>query len=62
MAGGVAAAGGAVELHVFARMWHVWPMWGTFPEALDALDRAAVFVQRVCARTLDAQFGEVASA
>jgi monoterpene epsilon-lactone hydrolase len=40
----IAEAGGHCALHVFDDMWHVWPMWGDFPEALDALDRVATFI------------------
>ena len=40
----IAEAGGHCELHVFDDMWHVWPMWGDFPEAIDAIDRVATFI------------------
>jgi acetyl esterase/lipase len=40
----IAEAGGHCELHVFDDMWNVWPMWGDFPEALDAIDRVATFI------------------
>ncbi|MEP7112824.1 MAG: alpha/beta hydrolase, partial [Ilumatobacteraceae bacterium] len=29
----LASSGGSVELEVMSGMWHVWPMWGSFPEA-----------------------------
>ena len=45
LARGLAAGGGTVELHVVGGMWHVWPMWGSFPEATEALERAAAFVR-----------------
>jgi epsilon-lactone hydrolase len=43
------ASGVSVELDVASGMWHVWPMWGSFPEAETALERAAVFVRSCCA-------------
>jgi acetyl esterase/lipase len=46
MAGRLAAAGGSVELHVVADMWHCWPVWGEFPEADNALDTIAGFMHR----------------
>jgi monoterpene epsilon-lactone hydrolase len=42
------ANGVSVELEVASGMWHVWPMWGVFPEAESALERAAVFVRSCC--------------
>jgi acetyl esterase/lipase len=42
----VTARGGSVELEVTAGMWHVRPMWGSFPEATAALERAASFSAR----------------
>lgn len=35
-------AGGMAKLHVTQGLWHVWPIWGEFPEstiALDMIDR-----------------------
>jgi monoterpene epsilon-lactone hydrolase len=46
MASRLAAAGGSVELHVVAGMWHCWPVWGEFPEANAALHTIAGFMQR----------------
>jgi monoterpene epsilon-lactone hydrolase len=51
MAGRLAAAGGSVELHVVADMWHCWPVWGEFPEADAALDTIARFIQRFAPTT-----------
>jgi epsilon-lactone hydrolase len=42
----IADVGGHSELHIFDDMWHVWPMWGDFPEALAAIDRVATFIVR----------------
>ena len=42
------AGAGVVELAVANGMWHVWPMWGSFPEATAALERAAAFVRACC--------------
>ena len=47
MAAKLASAGGSVELHVVAEMWHCWPVWGVFPEADAALDTIAAFMRRV---------------
>jgi epsilon-lactone hydrolase len=44
----LAANGGSVDLDIAPGMWHVWPMWGSFPEADAALERAAVFVRSCC--------------
>ncbi len=44
----LAASGGSVELVVMSGMWHVWPMWGSFPEAVTALERAAAFIRSRC--------------
>ena len=46
MAARLAVAGGTVELHVVAGMWHCWPVWGEFPEADAALGTVAGFMQR----------------
>jgi epsilon-lactone hydrolase len=42
------AAGGSAELEIAEGMWHVWPMWGSFPEATSALERSATFVRSRC--------------
>lgn len=31
-------AGGIANLHVTHGLWHVWPIWGDFPESMIALD------------------------
>jgi epsilon-lactone hydrolase len=41
----LAKSGGSVELHVAAGMWHVWPVWGSFPESDAALARIATFLR-----------------
>lgn len=37
------AAGRPTELKIYEGMWHVWPMFGTFPEAAGAIADIAVF-------------------
>jgi epsilon-lactone hydrolase len=44
------ANGVSVDLDVATGMWHVWPMWGSFPEAAAALERVAVFVRSCCSK------------
>lgn len=34
----VEKAGGTAKLHVTHGLWHVWPIWGDFPESAIALD------------------------
>ncbi len=34
----VTNAGGKAKLHVTQGLWHVWPIWGDFPESVIALD------------------------
>ncbi len=41
------AVGSSVSLRVFEGMWHVWPMYGEYPEAGAALAEIAEFVASV---------------
>ena len=41
LAGRVEKAGGTVKLHVTHGLWHVWPIWGDFPESVYALEMIA---------------------
>ena len=38
-------AGTRVELEIIDGMWHVWPLWGDFPEARSALERIGRFAR-----------------
>lgn len=40
----MAAAGSSAAVEIYDGMWHVWPMYGAFPEAVEALKRIALFV------------------
>ncbi len=39
------AAGVDVRLEIFPRMWHVWQLYLTLPQAIDSLDEIAVFLK-----------------
>lgn len=39
-------AGVTVQLEVWDRMWHSWPLWGDFPESRAALRRIGAFLRR----------------
>ena len=38
LARNITDAGGMVKLHLTHGLWHVWPMYGDFPESAIALD------------------------
>src|SRR5580698_6733888 len=54
------AAGGAAAAHVLPRTG-TGPAYHTYTAAIEALDRPALFENRVCYRLLDADLGGAAS-
>jgi len=42
----VRIVGGNVQLVMSQELWHVWPTWGDFPEAAEAVDRIVKFISQ----------------